>query len=373
MIADEVRMGAYEAALRQAVFPGAIVLDIGCGTGIFSYLALSLGAAHVYAVDPSPAVQVGIEIAKKNGVHEAITFYQDISTNITLPEPVDVVISDLRGVLPLLGAHIPSLIDARQRLLKPDGTLIPQMDKLRLAVVHAPKLYEPVDQPWSSSPYGFDMSSATRYTASSWYPGRVERSQLLCPPATWSTLDYRTVESPDVHSQVEVEINKNGTAHGLIIWFNTNLFANVGFSNEPGIEVHPKVYGSAFFPWSNPVDVEPGDIVSIAINADLVYSKYHWLWHCTLRNHSGDIKSKFSQGSFFSSPVTRSDLQRRRPDYVPELDLKGQMELFSLNLVDGKMSSAEIAHKLLEQYPDSFRGSKDALTFVTKLLEKRTA
>ena len=42
MIADSVRMDAYVRALRRAVKPGSVVLDIGTGTGIFAVVAYSV-------------------------------------------------------------------------------------------------------------------------------------------------------------------------------------------------------------------------------------------------------------------------------------------------------------------------------------------
>ena len=51
MIADDVRMGAFVRALRQAIKPGAVVIDIGTGTGIFALLACRFGARRVYAIE----------------------------------------------------------------------------------------------------------------------------------------------------------------------------------------------------------------------------------------------------------------------------------------------------------------------------------
>ena len=121
MIGDSIRMRAYTQALRDAVKPGSVVLDIGTGTGIFAMLAAQFGARRVYAIEPSDAIQVARDIAAASGCADRIEFIQDISTKVTLPERVDVIISDLRGVLPLHERHIPSIVDARERFLAPEG------------------------------------------------------------------------------------------------------------------------------------------------------------------------------------------------------------------------------------------------------------
>jgi len=58
MIADRKRLDEYAEALRRLVTPRSIVLDIGAGTGVMSLLACKLGARRVYAIEPSPVIQI---------------------------------------------------------------------------------------------------------------------------------------------------------------------------------------------------------------------------------------------------------------------------------------------------------------------------
>src|SRR5215510_3854804 len=94
MIADNVRMEAYSEALRRAVKPDSVVVDIGAGTGVFALLACQFGARHVYAIEPADAIQVAREIAAANGYADRIECVQKLSTEVTLPERADVIISD---------------------------------------------------------------------------------------------------------------------------------------------------------------------------------------------------------------------------------------------------------------------------------------
>ena len=119
MLADEVRMQAYVRALRQTVKPGMVVLEIGTGPGIMAVLACHLGARRVYAIESSPIIQLARGIAAANGCADKIEFIEGVSTQVTAPIQADVIVSDLRGAVPLLETHIPSIVDARRRFLAP--------------------------------------------------------------------------------------------------------------------------------------------------------------------------------------------------------------------------------------------------------------
>lgn len=123
MLADGLRMDAYEAALRRTVKPSSVVMDLGSGPGVFALLACKLGARRVYAVEPDNVIGLAREVASANGFADRIEFFEDLSTNITIPEPASIIISDLRGVLPWFQQHLPAVKDARERLLARGGVL----------------------------------------------------------------------------------------------------------------------------------------------------------------------------------------------------------------------------------------------------------
>jgi len=141
MIDDRIRISAFTEALRRVTRTGAVVMDIGTGPGIMAVLACQLGASRVYAIESSEVVQVAREIAAANECGDKITFFEDLSTKIEIPARADVIVSDMRGILPLFEHHIPSIVDARRRFLAPGGTLIARKDRIWASVVDAPKSY----------------------------------------------------------------------------------------------------------------------------------------------------------------------------------------------------------------------------------------
>src|SRR5262245_7344676 len=197
MVADRHRTRAYVEALRRVVKPGALVLDIGTGSGVFSLVACQLGARRVVAVEPGEVILVARESARDCGYADRIEFVQGLSTDLALDEQADVIVSDLRGVLPLFSGHLRSIADARRRLLAPGGTLIPQRDTVKVALVEAPDLYRDQVGPWADHELGVDMKAALRFATNSWHKAKIEPGQLLVEPRVWAELDYATLENPD--------------------------------------------------------------------------------------------------------------------------------------------------------------------------------
>ena len=74
MIQDAVRTSTYASFIlsNPTIFEDAIVLDVGCGTGILSLFAARAGAKHVYAVDASDIAMKAKQIVRANGLDGVI-------------------------------------------------------------------------------------------------------------------------------------------------------------------------------------------------------------------------------------------------------------------------------------------------------------
>jgi len=366
MIADPIRVEAYSEALRRTVRPGSVVVDIGTGQGVFAILACQLGASRVYAIDPDPIIQVAREVAAANQCADRIEFIEDVSTRVELPSRADVIFSDMRGVLPLFTQNIPSIVDARRRFLAPGGTLIPKKDTLWAAIAEAPETYGKIVDCWDKNVFGLDLSPARRMAVNDIGKVRLSPEQLLTKPQLWHTLDYATIEDPNVQGRLSCTIERTGTGHGVLVWFEAELIDGVGFSNAPGIS--EIIYGSLFFPWLEPVPLAAGQPVCVSLEAKLVEDDYVWRWTTQVASPDGSATvANFEQSQVAGAVLSLTKLHNRASDHIPQLSEEGRTRCRALALMDGKATLEEIARQLAAEFPGRFARWQRALSYAADI------
>jgi protein arginine N-methyltransferase 1 len=375
MIADTARIDAFTRALRRVITPESVVVDIGTGTGILALLACQLGARRVYAIEPNEAIHVAREAAAANGYADRIEFLQALSTAVTLPEQVHLIVSDIGGLLPWLQHHVTTIIDARTRFLAPGGTLMPRRDALWMALVEAPELYRRHAEPWDSHAYGLDLTSGRQQTINTWRAGGIIGEQLLVPPIRVTVVDYAEITSPNLDAVAEWTVSRAGTAHGFGTGIDRILIDGVGFSNAPDREDRlpaDAIYRPVFFPWSSPVVLDVGDTVTVKLRAVLVGDDYVWRWktHVLEQGRSSRVKARFEQSTLWSIPLSAEQLHKRSASHVPSLNEDGNIASLTLELMRLSMPLGEIARRVSEQFPSRFPDWQRALTYVSDLSER---
>jgi protein arginine N-methyltransferase 1 len=350
MLGDGGRVRAYSTALRGLITSSSFVLDIGTGPGTFALLAGRLGARRVVGIEPDDVIELAREAAADNGFADRVEFIQDVSTRVTLDERADVIVSDLRGVLPLYREHIPSIIDARERLLAPTGSLIPQQDRLLAAVVSDEVTYERNLEGWRRWP-ALDQSRGRALAASSLLSSRLVRESFVCEPVCWATLDYRTIQDANVAGHLECVASRPATAHGVGLGFEAIVADGASFSTLPGRQ--DSVYRNVLLPFEQPLELAAGDRVSVALRASLVGENYVWRWETTVckGGSAGEI-ARYSQSNLHA--VLPSRLRRIRPDHVSTLNESGRCDALILTRMSEGIPLEQIAREVSEQFPSRY-------------------
>ena len=305
IFADPVRVRAYEQAIRATVRPDAIVVDLGAGPGIFALRAGRAGPARVYAIETDPIIGVARELARANGYADRIVFIEAMSRNVDTPERADVIVADVRGILPLFADGLVTMIDARNRFLRPGGAIVPVSDVLWASLVEAPQTWRLGFETWDGEPYGMNLNAVRDVATQELWRLAPGDGRLLAPPQRWAILDYRSLAGPSVGATLAFSVAERGTAHGIMLWFESELSADVSFSTGP--DGPPLVYGRALLPWPEAMPCEPGTRVTVDLRADYVVDRYVWTWTSAITPPAG-APTRFRQSTLQSSLLSRAQL-----------------------------------------------------------------
>lgn len=101
MLKDAVRTDAYRDFVMSnpQLFKNAVVLDVGCGSGVLSMFAAKAGAKRVYAVDASDIAYKAMQNVKDNNLGDIIKMVKGKIEDLPEEEldKVDIIVSEWMG------------------------------------------------------------------------------------------------------------------------------------------------------------------------------------------------------------------------------------------------------------------------------------
>jgi SAM-dependent methyltransferase len=272
MLKDGIRTVGFHQAISQIVKPGDVVLDMGAGTGILSIFASQAGARHVYAVERTPMAVTAKDIIETNGLSERITVLRQDVRDVTLPESVDVLISEWMGSYGIDENFLQPLLVARDRWLKPDGRMVPSHVAIYLAPIWDARLDEEL-QFWHSHPYGIDLSPVADRTVNELIgqygtpPLCLSKQSLRAHPRRlWEIDAYNFPEkraAEPFQASVTFEIEEPSRINCLAAWFTAELAPTLVLTNALGSPATH--WGVARLPLTRPTNVDRGSRVVVEL------------------------------------------------------------------------------------------------------------
>ena len=275
MLNDRERTSGFLAAIRNAVRPGDIVVDIGTGTGVLAVAAARAGAKHVYAVEASGIADIAKMVFEANHVADRITLIEGWSTQIDLPERADVLVTEVIDDEPFSERILEIVLDARKRLLKPGARLVPgkveawaipltvPADRLREYTFTRGDLanwrswyeidFDPLEQISRERPASFYVSPAD---ARDW--------KYLGPPVLLARVDLAVFADTSLAVDAVGMATTAGELDGLMIFSEVELSPGNRLSTQPGRASKNSSWSNRVHILPAPLSVKSGD--SFAVN-----------------------------------------------------------------------------------------------------------
>jgi len=235
-----VRTGSYRAAIMNNphLFKDKTVLDVGCGTGILSMFAAKAGAAHVVGIDMSNIIDQAVKIVEANGFKDTITLVKGKLEEAELPiQQYDIIISEWMGYFLLYESMLDTVLEARDRYLKPDGLLFPDHAIMYLAAIEDQDYKEEKINFWDNV-YGFDFSCIKDIALREPLVDTVELKAVSTDPCVLKRIDLRTAKKEDLAftAPFELRATRNDFVHAFLAWFDISFdctHKKVSFSTGP--------------------------------------------------------------------------------------------------------------------------------------------
>lgn len=366
LLADDARLSALRRAISQQVRPGDVVLDAGTGTGVLAFFACQAGARHVYAVECEDIIHVAREIAEANGYGERITFIQGDAQSLSLPEPIDVLVSDLIGVIGLdqnILSIYRHLVGAD--LLRKDARVLPRSIRVMLAPWQDRSFYSYLDLA-AGNVQGVDFGPIRERLMNQVYSICLDPAgQLADPRAVWDIALPPAPEPARLTAKETFPITCAGQLNGIGGWFRAELCPEITLETTPGEPL--MVWNQGFIPLSRPVQVEPGDLLELMLSAT-TRGSVTWHWSGRVRRGTEELTS-FSHSTVLGWTLPVATLGIATRDHMPTLSPQGDMLRVSLEAMDGQRSPRALAERLLEQFPDQLADLDQANAQVLSTVE----
>jgi len=225
LLKDEIRTKTFRTAImnNRHLFKDKVVLDIGCGVGIFSLFAAKAGAKMVIAVEKSNVIEYAKRIIRANRYDKVIRVIKGKIEDIELPEgveKVDIIIAEWMGYCLFYDSIIQSVIYARDKFLKPDGIILPDRATMYITGIED-REYKEDKVEWWSTVYGYNMSCLKNYVMREPLVDNVDKRQICTDHFPLKTFDLKTMTVNDINVSGKFRLRalRDDYIHAFVTYF----------------------------------------------------------------------------------------------------------------------------------------------------------
>ncbi|MBC7757072.1 MAG: tetratricopeptide repeat protein, partial [Bdellovibrio sp.] len=269
MMNEQNRNQAYFDALKAAVKPDTTVFEIGTGSGLLAMMAAKLGAKHVTTCETvSLIAETAQQIIQDNQYDKNIKVIAKKSTDIDigaeLEAKADILMSEIFSS-ELLGEHVlPSLEDAKKRLLKPQGKVIPAAGSIMIALFTGDDIRRNL---LVEDAFSFNLQGFNKIVSNKRLIARNDLNiELLSDGVAAFSFDFEGESTfPAQSKTVQMTATRADLCYGLVQWMRLDMNGDqkVMFENHPSQTSKVSNWQQCAYLFDAPIDVTVGQVVMV--------------------------------------------------------------------------------------------------------------
>ena len=269
MMNEQNRNQAYFDALKAVVTDKSTVFEIGAGSGLLAMMAAKLGAKQVTTCETVPLIaETAQQIIKDNHFENTINVIAKKSTDIAIgqdmPAQADILVSEIFSS-ELLGEHVlPSLEDAKRRLLKPQGQVIPAAGSIMIGLFTGDDIKRNL---MVDDSFGFNLQSFNTIVSNKRMIARNDLNiELLSDGIEAFNFDFEGEDCFPVQSKaLRIPVTKAGRCYGLVQWMKLDMNGDekVMFENHPSQTSKVSNWQQCAYLFNTPIEVKVGQVVVV--------------------------------------------------------------------------------------------------------------
>nr|CAB3227666.1 histone-arginine methyltransferase CARM1-like [Phallusia mammillata] len=239
MMQDYIRTGTYQKAMLQNYinFRDKVVLDVGAGSGILSFFAMQAGARKVYAVEASTMAEHTKKLVSCSQYAGRIIVIPGKIEEITLPEKVDVIISEPMGYMLFNERMLETFLHSKKFLRQQNGLMFPTIGDLHIAPFSDEMLYmeqfTKANFWYQQSFHGVDLSPLRDDAVEEYFKQPIVDTfdiRILVAKSVKHTVNFLTAKEEDLY-RIEIPLHftahTSGTVHGFAFWFDIAFIGTI--------------------------------------------------------------------------------------------------------------------------------------------------
>ena len=360
-ISDPIRNQLFQQAVAQAVRPGDVVVDLGCGFGVLGLMCLYAGAARVYGIDRTDAIEIARETASRAGYGDRYHCIRDHSFRVILPEQVDVIICDHVGYFGFDYGIIEMVSDARRRFLKPGGRVIPGAITLQIAGISSETCRTTADA-WATPQIPVEFHWLRDHGINSKTPYKFDVADLATNASDLLTIDLSGETADYLKGAADLVASRDGAIDGLGGWFTSELVPGIAMSNSP-LDDQAIRREQIFLPFDDQLELRGGDLVRATIGARHDTAIIAWTAH---NFRTGERRSHSTWRSQILAEADLIPAGMRVPQVSP-LGLAAQVVV---RYIDGQRTARAIEDAVIRNHPHLLPSEEEIRRFIRSELAR---